>query len=419
MIKIGKNKTMMKTGKTGMMMKKGKPLYQNVNFPSIIPSTKKGVGGNISKMLNGFPSMFPKKTKIPRSRNVNQKMFLGKTKGNFLARITDSDKDGVINGMDCFFMNKKKHDDDQLGIEVIEDDESELEQKVEDETEVVDLEKQYEDSQDEFQKGFEKVKEQVNEPETVNELETVRAKKPTIQTYDVEGYDEDSEEYYQKDVKEYSPRLEKAKEIARSFKPSNIKQKYKVASKNVEERKKDIENQGFLYRNLTSGGLQKARKNILEKTKQEALMKDVGITKTGNVYVPQGLSVKQKTQYIKNKLSENTRIKDREARTERFEKYKRLGELSILKAKKKKSYEDMRTAKEKRTRQYYEGKDRSYGMNTILKGQLSSSKLFNNVEDSGSSEGNNLGGFFIGKNRNNYKNKKQEKGVKFNFGDLL
>jgi len=45
------------------------------------------------------------RSKLP----TDQKAFLRRTKNNMLARFTDSDKDKVINGLDCQWRNKRKH----------------------------------------------------------------------------------------------------------------------------------------------------------------------------------------------------------------------------------------------------------------------------------------------------------------------
>jgi len=58
--------------------------------------------------MNNY-SLFPSSKKIKPCYRMPQKVYLRKTRGFNLDRFMDSDKDGVINGLDCYPFNRRKH----------------------------------------------------------------------------------------------------------------------------------------------------------------------------------------------------------------------------------------------------------------------------------------------------------------------
>jgi len=94
--------------------KKKSPSLMNNLFPA--KNTKKKTSmGNLG---NFFPpkqsakspinNMFPDLNIKPR-KNMTQKQYLNKTKRNPYTRFQDSDKDGVVNGIDCFPYDPSRH----------------------------------------------------------------------------------------------------------------------------------------------------------------------------------------------------------------------------------------------------------------------------------------------------------------------
>ena len=52
-------------------------------------------------------SLFIRKQKEGKGFGVSQRVFLRKNRGDIL--FVDSDRDGVVNGLDCYPHDKKKH----------------------------------------------------------------------------------------------------------------------------------------------------------------------------------------------------------------------------------------------------------------------------------------------------------------------
>jgi len=69
-------------------------------------------------------SLFPKQKPIIPNINLSQKRYLKKTRGVQTRRFYDRDGDRVINGLDCFPFNKKKHNDDELYQQMLQESRS-------------------------------------------------------------------------------------------------------------------------------------------------------------------------------------------------------------------------------------------------------------------------------------------------------
>lgn len=87
----------------------------NYSLPGIIGLTtsRKTAGSSrrfspiVDKVV--FPSMIPKYPKFKERKNMPNQEFLKKTQGCWHYRFRDSDGDGVVNGLDCFPFDKKRH----------------------------------------------------------------------------------------------------------------------------------------------------------------------------------------------------------------------------------------------------------------------------------------------------------------------
>jgi hypothetical protein len=82
----------------------------DINF---ILNGKKKKTSSGSALISGknidFPAFFPDKKLMFSKKTYPQKSFLRNTSGAQSNRFFDNDKDGVVNGLDCFPFNSKKH----------------------------------------------------------------------------------------------------------------------------------------------------------------------------------------------------------------------------------------------------------------------------------------------------------------------
>lgn len=88
----------------------------NYSLPGIIGLTTSRKTAGSSRRFSPivdrvvFPSMIPKYPKFKERKNMPNQEFLKKTQGCWHYRFRDSDSDGVVNGLDCFPFDKKRHD---------------------------------------------------------------------------------------------------------------------------------------------------------------------------------------------------------------------------------------------------------------------------------------------------------------------
>ena len=139
----------------GQGKNKGKAVIDNMRFPSAFSgsSTKSFTPENVRGLLYGD---------VRRPvRSMPQRTFLRKNKRNDYTMFSDSDGDGVVNGLDCFPFDWSRHGSDPTGMS-----ESELREKAR-------LDKQMQKIFERDQKEKEKAMPKVHEPKPMPEVKEV------------------------------------------------------------------------------------------------------------------------------------------------------------------------------------------------------------------------------------------------------